>query len=223
MTIPANITDIQQRAFESNQLASIDLGSVNSIGSGAFSGNRLASVSFPSSLQIIGSNAFYDNSLVHVALPGSVQSIGDGAFVMNQIETVNIAGDINAGASLRLASAFYGNKLTQDQFNALDVSTVRYVAVYTEDTTNPYGYVDESYPYDINGDGSPDLIAGGVVINPSQLNIEYVDSQGNPLHAVELRTGPSLTDYLMTSNTDGIQSGEYYKNNQQLLLSPGRS
>lgn len=242
LTIPSNITVIEQRAFEINQLTSVDFGRVVSIGDNAFAGNRLTSIDFPDTLETIGGSAFRDNLLTSVSFPDSLQSIGDAAFshnsltalslpsslqfigvdafIVNQIDTVFISGNTNDGATSRLAPSLYANRLTQAQLDVFDVSDVRYVAVYTADPSNPFGYVDEVYPYDANGDGTPDLIGGGAVINPAQVTVRYVDSQGNAVHPAQTTVGPTLSDYLMMSNQDGIQAGEYYVGGQSLTVTP---
>ncbi len=118
ITIPAtatfngttyDVTSIGDRAFEFNDLESVDIpASVTSIGDFAFSNNALESVDIPASVTSIGSEAFSFNNLDSVVIPASVTSIGVFAFADNGLESV----DISEGVTSVGDEAFSFNNLT---------------------------------------------------------------------------------------------------------------
>jgi hypothetical protein len=79
---------------------------VKSIGSEAFSGSQLTSVTIPDSVTSIGYYAFAENQLTSVTIPDSVTSIGDSAFGGNQLTSVTIPDSVTS------LSGFGGNQLT---------------------------------------------------------------------------------------------------------------
>jgi hypothetical protein len=68
---------------------------VTSIGSSAFYGNQLTSVTIPNSVISIGELAFYGSQLTSVTIPDSVTSIGMGAFSGNPLTSVSIGANVN--------------------------------------------------------------------------------------------------------------------------------
>ena len=63
---------------------------VTSIGTHAFSGNNLTSVTIPNSVTSIGEGAFQDNNLTSVTIPSSVTTIGNTTFQNNNLTSVTI-------------------------------------------------------------------------------------------------------------------------------------
>ena len=82
---------------------------VTSIEAGAFNGNILTSVTFPSDSEVvtIGNNAFRNSGLSAIHIPDSVIHIGEGSFAANKINT------ITGGKNLEIIgkSAFSSNKI----------------------------------------------------------------------------------------------------------------
>ncbi len=87
-----SVTSIGSYAFDGCGLTSVTIpNSVISIGNGAFYGcYHLTSITIPGSVTSIGDHAFYDCiSLTSVTIPNSVTSFGDGAFGMcNSLSTI---------------------------------------------------------------------------------------------------------------------------------------
>jgi hypothetical protein len=81
---------------------------VTSIGSSAFSGSHLTSVTIPNSVTSIGEYAFYGNQLTSVTKGNSVTGIGASAFSSNQLTSVTIGNSVTSIGDY----AFYGNQLT---------------------------------------------------------------------------------------------------------------
>ena len=97
-------------AFYGNKLTQVIIpNSVKSIGNSAFETNELTEVSIPNSVKIIGDAAFHINKLTEVIIPNSVESIGNNAFQNNKLTQVNIP---NSVKFIR-ASSFRNNKLTE--------------------------------------------------------------------------------------------------------------
>lgn len=63
---------------------------ITSIGSSAFYGNSLTSVSIPNSVTSIGDSAFSNNQLTSITIPNSVSTIGVFGFTSNKLDSVNI-------------------------------------------------------------------------------------------------------------------------------------
>ncbi len=108
---PSNVTSIGIRAFQNNQLTSVEIPSnLTSIGTGAFWNNKLTNVEIPHSVTNIGVWAFGDNNLTNLEIPNSVTSIGNDAFQNNQLTSVTF----NMPGSLTniQEGIFKNNKLT---------------------------------------------------------------------------------------------------------------
>ena len=79
--IPDGLTKICMDTFlDCKRLHSVNLGSVESIDSGAFSGTSIDSISFPQSLRKIGSGAFGGCEFKSISIPSNVNTIESGAF-----------------------------------------------------------------------------------------------------------------------------------------------
>ena len=79
---------------------------VTHIGSGAFSGKKLTSVTLPNGIIEIGERAFADNQLTNITIPSSVIIIGDEAFANNLLTAVSIPNTVT------YLSGFNGNQLS---------------------------------------------------------------------------------------------------------------
>ena len=83
VNLPSGLTSIGDYAFaECTNLLQVNLGSVQTIGDGAFYGcESLSSISFPSSVTSIGAKAFYRcYALKTVTIPANVTDLGSAAF-----------------------------------------------------------------------------------------------------------------------------------------------
>lgn len=85
---------------------------VLSIGTNAFIGQGLTSVTFPAGLQSIGISAFKDNKLTEVDIPDSVTELALGVFWKNLLTEITIPDGIE---SIEIC-AFRDNKLTSISF-----------------------------------------------------------------------------------------------------------
>ena len=81
---------------------------VTAIGTDAFRGKEIISVSIPNSVTVIGDSAFAQNQLINVTIPNGVTTIGSVAFAVNQLANVNIPSSVTEIG----AGAFWGNPLT---------------------------------------------------------------------------------------------------------------
>ena len=91
ITIGPKVTRIGSYAFYGNKLTSVTFespSSLKSIGKLAFGKNKLTSVTIPSSVTSIGNKAFYNNELTSVTIPSSITSIEESAFEINQLTSV---------------------------------------------------------------------------------------------------------------------------------------
>jgi hypothetical protein len=86
------VTTIGSFAFSGSGLTSVTIpSSVTAIGSYAFSRNRnLTSVTIPSSVTTIGNSAFSSSGLTSVTIPASVTTIGDSAFSSSSLENITV-------------------------------------------------------------------------------------------------------------------------------------
>ena len=106
---PSSLTSIGTNAFRGNRLTSVTIpNAVTRIGESAFMQNRITAIRIPDSVITIGSTAFFDNSLTSVTIGNSVTTIGSGAFFRNQISSLIIPASVTTIG----ASAFQINRLT---------------------------------------------------------------------------------------------------------------
>lgn len=100
------VTHIGSGAFSGKKLTSITIpNSVTSIGDGAFANNQLTKITIPSSVTYL--SGFNDNMLTNITIPDSVTSIGNSAFANNQLASVTIPNNVTSIGY----SAFTGNQL----------------------------------------------------------------------------------------------------------------
>ncbi|GHU48705.1 hypothetical protein FACS1894200_06310 [Spirochaetia bacterium] len=103
------VTSIGSGAFQGNQLTSVTIpNSVTTIGGNAFNSNRLTSITIPNSIITIGDSAFSNNRLTSITIPNSIITIGDYVFTGNQLTSVTIPNSVTTIGY----SAFSTNKLT---------------------------------------------------------------------------------------------------------------
>lgn len=81
ITIPSNVTTIEQNAFKDSALASVKLSEgLESIGEYAFAGTKLIGINIPSTVSSIESNTFLDSSLSNVTINKGTKIIKKDAF-----------------------------------------------------------------------------------------------------------------------------------------------
>ena len=117
VTLPASITTIMDGAFFGNQLSSINLRNVTSIGNSAFSNNLLTSITIPDTVTDIGGGAFSSNYLTTVVIPDGITNIQWGAFSNNRLTSITIPDSVTdiggtAFSSNNLASLTIGSGVT---------------------------------------------------------------------------------------------------------------
>ena len=119
VTIPAtvadgstvySVTEIGQNAFQSKSLTAITLpNSIVTIGSHAFSGNQITSLSLiPNSVTTIGQQSFQNNQITNIVIPNGVTHIEEAAFANNLLTTIDIADSVTFIGE----AAFLGNNIT---------------------------------------------------------------------------------------------------------------
>ena len=91
LDLDLEVTAIGGDAFKGNKLKSITLPStVAIIGSGAFQNNKIESVTIPSSVTTIEINAFRNNSLVNVVFSEGLTAIKSTAFKDNKLKSITL-------------------------------------------------------------------------------------------------------------------------------------
>jgi hypothetical protein len=91
------VTTIGTNAFAGKNITSVTLpNSVTTVESGAFGSNLLTSLTLSSELVNIGDYAFYDNRLTSVSIPSLVTNLGAGAFAANLLNSVTFMGNAPA-------------------------------------------------------------------------------------------------------------------------------
>ncbi len=146
-------------------------------------------------------------------------SIGETAFSENKLTSVMIPASVEHISMLAFMAQFA--ELSNDPLMA--VGNSRYVALYTEDPSNPRGFQDDVMYYsvpeelvddDINSDGDLDDLYevhyGGHLVNPARITSSYKNSQGAILK-------PSLLAYGVKS--DGLPILDLSVNNGPKLPS----
>jgi MYXO-CTERM domain-containing protein len=78
--------------------------SVTTVGDGAFTSNRITSVTIPRTVTTIEDYAFADNELRTLTIPSSVQSIWEEAFSQNQITSLTLENGVTG-----IGAAAFGN------------------------------------------------------------------------------------------------------------------
>ncbi len=95
ITIPSNITNIGEGAFQGTKLTSVIIpDTVTSIGDGAFYVNSLTEIVIPNSVTYLGVSSFRNNNLVTVTLSTSITRIEDYAFRDNKINNLTIPSNV---------------------------------------------------------------------------------------------------------------------------------
>ena len=108
LIIEEGITEIGTGAFYGNKLTSVSIPpSVTKIGTNAFSGSRLTSLTIGNGVKTIGEWAFARNKLTSLTIPPSVTAIGDRAFQDNRLTSLTIGNGVLTIGN----NAFLNNKL----------------------------------------------------------------------------------------------------------------
>ena len=113
--------------------------SVTSIGTAAFAGVGISSVTIPNSVEYIGEIAFFETNLTSVTIPSSVETIANSAFSSNKLTSVTISN----GVELIDTDAFDSNQISSINIPS-SVTTIGYLAFgnnpltsITVDSNNP--------------------------------------------------------------------------------------
>jgi len=109
ITFPDTLESIGHGAFWGNKLIKVNIPeSVRYIYDGAFAGNDLTEITIPTALRNIYDRVFMNNKLTSVSIPEGVIVIGTRAFADNELTEINIANTVTSIG----AEAFRNNKLT---------------------------------------------------------------------------------------------------------------
>ncbi len=115
------VTEINDRAFISNQLTSVNIpNSVTTIGNIAFVNNQLKSINIPYSVTVIGNGTFMQNQLISINIPNNVEVIGNNAFEGNPLEEVKVGNGIESVGQEAFSPSYYGTDLTKVLKIAID-------------------------------------------------------------------------------------------------------
>ena len=118
ITIPNNVTDIGERAFNGKQVRNVNIGNnVTRIGYAAFEGNRLERIVIPDNVTEIADRAFTGNQLTSVTISNSITHINQTAFSNNKLSNVTIPNNVThimfkAFADNQLSGVTIPNKVT---------------------------------------------------------------------------------------------------------------
>lgn len=180
-----NVKEIGDFAFSESKLSSIpnNWGEIEKIGDNSFRGTNINSL--PSSwgeISEIPSGAFSNSDLTIIPEWEGIEKIGNNAFSKNNYtEIPSDLKNINYIEPNAFGSYIYSYnkpKLSNREFRINDESL-------TESVVNGLGETNLDYPifiYTYNGT-NPNNVAStdNVKINPIELTIKYVDTNGNPL------------------------------------------
>ncbi|MCL2127060.1 MAG: leucine-rich repeat protein, partial [Treponema sp.] len=90
------VTAVGDGAFSRQKLTSVTIpGSVTAIGDRSFSYNRLSSLVLPDSVATVGYMAFSNNRLASLTLPDELVSIGMNAFSANRLKNLSLPGALD--------------------------------------------------------------------------------------------------------------------------------
>lgn len=190
-------TTITDGAFTYTQLNDLAINSVGdlTIGPDTFQFGQLTSLTFPSSLVLIGNSAFMGNPLSAVYL-SSTPTIEPSAFSY-------------AGVSYDPIGNTYSG-----------LDQVMYVPLYV---SVPNSYTNTNHAdVDLDSDSTDD-IAGGYLINPAQISLNYEDGKGDAISSQifalgELADNTPLITYRVSDNpTEDLES--YYFIGDQFTFS----
>ena len=92
------VTVIGSEAFMGRQISSVTIPEgVTTIEDKAFAKNQLRTVIIPQSVTSIGKSAFANNHLINITIPDSVFHIGGSAFAKNELTAITIGADVRLG------------------------------------------------------------------------------------------------------------------------------
>lgn len=147
--------------------------------------------------------------LTELSLPSTTTHIGEEAFSYSKIQSVYLNGStpvIDAGAFR------YAGVSTDIDDGWSDFDQVHYVQLYTDsESLNPGGYVSTAYSFN----------NGGYIVNPATYTVNYLSNNGDALAPSFVSgTGPTLSDYLVSSNPTGDFSLYYQAGDNIPLTAP---
>ena len=212
--------------------SSIDGKPVVSIGSQAFYGNQLTSVTIPNSVTTIEYSAFRDNQLTSITIPNSVITIGYGAFQDNQLTSVTIGNSVTtignwAFSGNQLTSVTIPNSVTTIGVGAFAVNQLTSVTIGNSVTTIGDNAFEGKYRYDYGNQ----LIS--VIIGNSVTTIGRSAFAGNQLTSVTIPNSVTsigdyafywnqLTSVTIPNSVTSIGEAAFY-NNQLTSVTIGNS
>lgn len=230
VTIPSAIsgvavTRIGSYAFLGDYITSVTIASsVTSIGNGAFANSLLESVTIPSSVTSIGDSAFQSSHLTSITIPNSVTNIGTGVFSRNQLTSIVLPSSVTTIG----ASAFAHNLLATATIPS-SVTSIGSQAFYDNQLTTitiPNSVIDigES-AFATNAltsatvDGDPTTIDADVLSNnPS---ISYVSYNGTVYTEANQPSACTYTFDAGTGTVTGLQTSPPPPIDLQLIKSGG--
>ena len=191
---------------------------ITEIGSGAFYGKRLISVTFPDSITSIGPRAFEGNQLTNITIPNDVTFIGRGAFASNQLTSIIIPNGVreigNEGG--QLVGSFQYNNLTSVTIPD-SVISIGYAAFRNNQLTSitiPNGVVEiGSYAFGYNQLSS-------VIIPDSVRTVGYFSFVGNEnlsSFSISNRATRAETPFFNQPLTNITLPADYSDNNLQVF------
>jgi hypothetical protein len=170
--IPDNVITIGYNAFNNSMYYSYGYGikdviigsSVTSIGSGAFSGNQLTSITIPDNVTIIGDRAFRNNHLTSAIIGNGVSSIRQYTFENNKLKEVTIGNNVTeiltgAFRNNNLSGVvipgnvtkIYGRAFTDNYLTSITIGADVELIPTTITTTGSIGTTNETYSVFQNG------------------------------------------------------------------------
>lgn len=216
LVIPDSVEEIGDYAFEGNEIESLTLGnSVEYIGDYAFSENKLSELVVPVSVKEVGSFAFGRNHLQKVWIEGNPSLDEDegypSAFAYNGLDWSSAPQNM----SWEESDQYYEDKgslvkiyaADQDFINSYD-RTQLYVDLYEDYGGDCGGVAVSTLAYYCDDEeGEPEVevyLAGGHIVNPASLKVNYVDGAGTVLaeSTTIVNSNPEITSYGLSQLID---------------------
>ena len=119
---PSTLKKIGERAFDDSGLESVSLRSVEKIGSGAFSGTNLKSLTIPAGCTDIKRYAFdYCSKLKRVTLENGIKTIPAGMFLISGFQSITIPPSVTKIGS----SAFFAFSPEDGKLKSITINSTR--------------------------------------------------------------------------------------------------
>ena len=212
--------------FGRNQISSVTIPqNVTTINDGAFSENKISSITLPDSVETIGNSAFSSNQISNLEIPSSVTKISNGAFGSNQISSLNFQDSEDNPSNLKELSGFENNLLTSVVIPN-NVSLIGYNAFRSNQIVNiiiPSGVTTiEEYAFDSNKlinviiPSNVVAIGGSAFSNNSLTSIEFkeIDDSSSKLNSISYHSfeNNKLTSVIIPQNVTDIGNNAFAQN-----------